>query len=117
MGFPVNHSFVLSYQNVRTYTRRFGQKLAKLAIALKKDRVTPAKGAPFGGVCFERPFKFLMLARKGGLGLSITLEDLLPGPKLKIDTDPSRGDFELFMDRCVPGLGLAALGDCWPDAL
>ena len=47
---------------------------------------------------------------------AITLEDPLPGPKISTYVDGSRGDFELFMDRCLPGLGLSALGDLWPDA-
>lgn len=35
---------VLGFQNPRTYTRCFAQKLARLAVALKKDRVAKRKG-------------------------------------------------------------------------
>lgn len=45
------------------------------------------------------------------------LQDPLPGPKCKLEVDGRRGDLELFQSSyCIPGLGLAGLGDRWPDA-
>lgn len=33
------------------------------------------------------------------------MQDPLPAPRLKVEVDTSRGDFELFMEHCLPGLG------------